>query len=205
LSPVPKYLVEAAEPFACGMWRIVHEAWNEVWEEYWPSDEPWSNVRPPISPVIRRHPPTYREWLLSLPWKPMGVLVPVDNSPDEGRSRLRLRGYRDRVTMNCGRPLRLRFARLDLRPPSNSRRLRKRRRIPKYSIVFPEGPDAPEAPPEDLVRKVEDLLRRAIKLGKPMEALDPELAMYIALDSFHLPRVTHRSASQAGTTPSEWK
>lgn len=115
---MPKYEVDLLGVVRYGMWGSVPEdVAREVWEEYRTSDEPWSNVRPAIAPVIRRHPPTYEEWLLSLPWKPMPVAVPVDDSPDEGRSRLRFRGFRDKVTTDFGRPMRLRFARFELLPP----------------------------------------------------------------------------------------
>ena len=57
--------------------------------------------------------------------------------------------------------------------------------IRKYVIVFPETPDAPFYPPADLVRRVEDLVRRAMKLGRPPSELDPELARYVALNMLH--------------------
>lgn len=92
--------------------EIAREAMEQFWEEH-----PWDDVRPPFSPVIRRHPPTYQEWLDSLPWRNLPpCFLPRDDSPDEGRSRLRFRGYSDRVTIDRGRPLRLRFPVFELRP-----------------------------------------------------------------------------------------
>jgi hypothetical protein len=57
-------------------------------------------------------------------------------------------------------------------------------KMAKYMIVFPDTPDAPFAPPDDLVRKVEDLVRRSMELGRPPEELDPDLARYVWLNPF---------------------
>lgn len=57
-------------------------------------------------------------------------------------------------------------------------------RLPKYVIVFPETPNAPAVPPDDLVREVQDLVRRSMELGRLPAELDPELARYMRLDSF---------------------
>ena len=56
--------------------------------------------------------------------------------------------------------------------------------MPKYLIVFPDTPDAPCVPPDDLVRKVEDLVRRSLELGRPPDELDPDLARYVRLNPF---------------------
>jgi hypothetical protein len=56
--------------------------------------------------------------------------------------------------------------------------------MPKYSIVFPVTPDAPAVPSDDLVRKVEDLVRRAMESGQPPDELDPDLARYVRLNPF---------------------
>jgi len=76
--------------------------------------------------------------------------------------------------------------------------------MPKYMIVFPERPDdVPAVPPEELVRKVEELVRRSIELGQPPEVLDPELARYVLVDPFDVPRATDEVASQPDATPSK--
>jgi hypothetical protein len=56
--------------------------------------------------------------------------------------------------------------------------------MPKYMIVFPDTPDAPCVPPDDLVRRVEDLVRRSMESGRPPDELDPELARYVRLNPF---------------------
>jgi hypothetical protein len=56
--------------------------------------------------------------------------------------------------------------------------------MPKYMIVFPATSDAPYVPPDDLVRKVEDLVRRSMESGQPPDELDPELARYVQLNPF---------------------
>jgi hypothetical protein len=113
---VPKYQVDLLGVVGYGMWGSVPpDVAEEAMEEFWAAHE-WDDVRPPFSPVIRRHPPTYQEWLDSLPWRPMRALIPWDDSPDRGRSRLRFQGYSDQVVMNRGRPLRLRFPEFELRP-----------------------------------------------------------------------------------------
>ena len=56
--------------------------------------------------------------------------------------------------------------------------------MPKYMIVFPDSPDAPCVPPDDLVRMVEDLVRRSMDLGRQPDELDPELARYVRLNPF---------------------
>ena len=122
---MPKYELHLCGIVGYGMWGSVpEEIEREAWEEYRASEDPWKNVRRPFSPVIRRHPPTHQEWLDSLPWKPMPVLVPFDDSPDKGRSRLRFRGYHDEVTMDYGRPMRLRFARFRLMPRAKRKKAR---------------------------------------------------------------------------------
>lgn len=74
--------------------------------------------------------------------------------------------------------------------------------MPKYTIVFPEKPDdAPAVPPEELVRKVEELVRRSMELGQSPEVLDPELAKYVILDPFDVPRAAHEATSQPDATP----
>ena len=115
---MPKYQVDLLGVVGYGMWGSVPEdIARKALAEYRASYDPWENVRPPFSPVIRRHPPTYQEWLDSLPWKLMPVVFPIDDSsPDQGLSRLRFRGYHDEVTMDYGRPMRLRFARFELLP-----------------------------------------------------------------------------------------
>jgi hypothetical protein len=76
--------------------------------------------------------------------------------------------------------------------------------MPKYMIVFPERPDdAPAVPPEELARKVEDLVRRSMELGQSPEVLDPELARYVILDPFDVPRAADEAASQSDATPSK--
>jgi hypothetical protein len=55
----------------------------------------------------------------------------------------------------------------------------------KYLIVFPETPDSPAVPPEELVQQVQELVRRAMELGRPPEELDPELARYVMLNPYH--------------------
>ena len=75
--------------------------------------------------------------------------------------------------------------------------------MPKYLIVFPERPDdVPAVPPDELVRKVNDLVRRSIELGQTPEALDPELARYVTVDPFD---VSDESASPPDATPSRQK
>jgi hypothetical protein len=113
---MPKYQVDLLGVVGYGMWgsvpsRIAEEAMEEFWAAH-----SWDDIRRPFAPVTRRHPPTYQEWLDSLPWTPLPPLIPRDDSPDEGRSRLRFRGYSDRVTMHRGRPLRLRYPVFELRP-----------------------------------------------------------------------------------------
>lgn len=111
-----KYQVDLLGVVGYGMWGSVPpDVADEAMEEFWET-HPWDDVRPPLAPVIRRHPPTYQEWLDSLPWTPMPGLIPTDDSPDGGRSRLRLRGYDDHVVTDRGRPLRLRFPVFELRP-----------------------------------------------------------------------------------------
>ena len=95
--------------------EIEREAFEQFWDEY-----QWPDVRPLFAPVVRRHPPTYQEWLDSLPWVRLPPLIPRDDSPDKGRSRLRFRGYSDSVTMNHGHPLRLRYPEFELRPKRSS-------------------------------------------------------------------------------------
>jgi hypothetical protein len=113
---MPKYQVDLLGVVGYGMWGsvpedVAEEAWTQFWEE-----NPWDDVRPPFAPVIRRHPPTYQEWLDSLRWRPLRPFFPRDDSPDEGRSRLRFRGYSDRVTIDRGQPLRLRSPVFELMP-----------------------------------------------------------------------------------------
>lgn len=76
--------------------------------------------------------------------------------------------------------------------------------MPKCMIVFPEGPDdAPAVPPEELVRKVEELVRRSMELGESPEVLDPELARYVLVDPFDVPRAADEVVSQPDATPSK--
>ena len=79
--------------------------------------KPWrDDFRPPIAPVIERHPPTYEEWLDSLPSLELPHLLPFDDTPDEGRSRVHFLGFRDQATYDYGKPVRLRFAQYELLP-----------------------------------------------------------------------------------------
>jgi hypothetical protein len=73
--------------------------------------------------------------------------------------------------------------------------------MPKYTILFPERPGhMPAVPPEDFVRKVQDLVRRSIELGQPPESLDPALARYIAVgDPFDAPDAVDEPASSGAT------
>jgi len=94
---------------------------NGRFEIAWPG-EPWrplpwpDDLQPPKSPVILRHPPTYDEWLDSLPWVIRPPVIPRDRSPDEGRSRVQFVGYRDTVTYDYERPIRLRVPQFVLLP-----------------------------------------------------------------------------------------
>lgn len=84
----------------------------------WPDREWRWKLRPPISPWILRHPPTFEEWLDSLLWVRLPPMrLPIDRTaPDEGRSRIRLVGYEDEVTTRYGSPIRLRTPLLKLAP-----------------------------------------------------------------------------------------
>jgi hypothetical protein len=61
---------------------------------------------PPICPV-QRHPPTYEEWLESLPWMRMRP-EPPKAAPDAPLREIRIVGYRDVVTTKDGTPVRVR-------------------------------------------------------------------------------------------------
>ena len=113
-----KYVVDLAGVVGWGMWGSVpEEIAREALQEYWEEQKNRKDFRPPKAPVILRHPPTYEEWLDSLPWVLLPAVIPMDSTaPDEGRSRVRFLGYRDDVTYDYGSPVRVCFRRFELLP-----------------------------------------------------------------------------------------